>query len=90
MFRSASRKKEEDCSQAVLEVDEAAEVLEQDDRKLIDNTKGAVEKENSRHATFAAEYQNKRREVNLLLEAQSRNAPEAKRGKTSAPPLPST
>ena len=82
-------KKEDSICEAVLEVDEGAEVLEQDDRKLITETQHKVKEELKHSASFAAEYTARRKEVNIFLLEQASKGPKAKRGKTSAPALPS-
>lgn len=82
-------KKQDEVSEAVLEVDEAAEVLEQEDRKLITQSKDKLKEENSRAATFGEEYAHKRREVRLFELEKAKSGPPAKRQKASAPRLPS-
>lgn len=67
--------KGDEVSQAVLEVDEAAEVLEQDDRKLITENQDQVNKQNHRSATFHLEYKDKGRQINLFWRSRPRVAP---------------
>ena len=79
----------DEVAQAVLEVDEAAEVLEPDDRKLITADQEKVVSENQSFESFAEEYRQRRKKINLYLEQQARKQPASKRSKTSAPTLPS-
>ena len=72
-----------------VEVDEAAEVLELDDRKLITADQEKVVSENQSFEGFAEEYRQRRKKINLYLQQQAREQPASKRSKTSAPTLPS-